>query len=334
MTRKKSRTPHQKQQTQKRKKGSESEDDMNSSKVFLQSNSPASSAIVDNSDIEESFIETVPEIVPETIPSKMASNSASSGQPQTDASKLDAVLLAIADMRDNQDSLKRMFESKLDKIRHDLITNIDVKVRALKEELSLDLARESTRIDSVVKTLETMQIRLDSAGPSTNNSNSTEHSSPRQPRTARSYLADPEICVVASGIPRVEGEDPLHIAQTLINALGNDVSENVYITGAERMPNRINGRPELVKISFQNVQEKVKVLRQKFTLKDTDNYKRVYLNSFKTHSELLIERNARMMVRNMPNSNNYWVDSQGRIRERRENDQTSRRNNDDRDQPE
>lgn len=52
------------------------------------------------------------------------------------------------------------------------------------------------------------------------------------------------------------------------------------------------------------------------TLKDTTDYKKVYLKSCKSHVERLIEINARAILRQLPQGRNYRVDANGRIKER------------------
>ena len=61
----------------------------------------------------------------------------------TISNKLDTVINAIKDIKINQDGIKRMFESKLDKLRKDLLKNVDEKIQALRDEISLDLGVET-----------------------------------------------------------------------------------------------------------------------------------------------------------------------------------------------
>jgi hypothetical protein len=216
-----------------------------------------------------------------------------------------------------------MFESKLEKFKTDLVENIDTKVRALRDELSMDLSRESNRIDHILKTVQSMQSRLEKIEskpdlPSGNNietyntNNSTWHGNP---------LNDPDRCVVVAGLPVTEGEDLIQKAEDIIKCLGDQVSSNVLITGATRIRARYNNRPPLVKISFQNTEEKIMVLSNKMKLKDTENYKAVYIKSSKSHAERLIELNARTILRKLPGGCDLRVDANGRIRTRQQQQQ-------------
>lgn len=93
-----------------------------------------------------------------SVESKMASNKQMSTTSQGALdSKLDTIINVmtglkneITDLKSSQDNMKRMFESKLDKLRVDLMANVDTKIRALRDELSIDLSRETNRIDQVV----------------------------------------------------------------------------------------------------------------------------------------------------------------------------------------
>ena len=51
-------------------------------------------------------------------------------------------------------------------------------------------------------------------------------------------------------------------------------------------------------------------------LKDTLLFKHVYLKSCKSHTERLIELNARAILRQLPEGRNLRVDANGRIQQR------------------
>ena len=54
-------------------------------------------------------------------------------QSQSDelSGKLDLLSVSVNELNDNQENMRRMFESKLDRLKSDLIANIDTKIRAL-----------------------------------------------------------------------------------------------------------------------------------------------------------------------------------------------------------
>ncbi|CAC5364302.1 unnamed protein product [Mytilus coruscus] len=59
-------------------------------------------------------------------------------------SKLETLIGAVIDLKASQNNMSRMFESKLDKLRTDLMVSVDSKMRALLDELSIDISHETT----------------------------------------------------------------------------------------------------------------------------------------------------------------------------------------------
>ena len=51
-------------------------------------------------------------------------------------------------------------------------------------------------------------------------------------------------------------------------------------------------------------------------LKNSDNYKRVFLKSSKSHAERLIKMNARALLRTLPAGHSLHADANGRIKQR------------------
>jgi hypothetical protein len=245
--------------------------------------------------------------------------------------KLDSLLSAVADLKKGQDSMRCSFEAKIDNLRTELIANIDSKVRNLRDELSIDLNKEACRIDRVLTTIETLQTRMDaversripsgdeSGAPSVNTG--IRHRRDDHRGYQGNPLDDPDITITVSGVPVTENEDLIITANEIIDALGDEVSSNVLVTAASRLKTRIPNRPGLVKISFQNVHEKILVLRNKMNVKDSVKYKNCFLKSSKSHVERLIELNARTILRNLPDGKSLRVDANGRIKQRIQQDQ-------------
>ena len=70
----------------------------------------------------------------------------------------------------------------------------------------------------------------------------------------------------------------LETVRALISALGDDVSSRSKITDVQRCPDRSTGKPHLLNIAFENVEQKVEVLRAKVNLKKSRDIKNVYLH--------------------------------------------------------
>ncbi|CAG2219113.1 unnamed protein product [Mytilus edulis] len=231
--------------------------------------------------------------------------------------KLEILIGAVKDLKTSQDNMARMFESKLDKLRTDLMASVDSKVRALRDELSIDIGHETTRTDQLLTTVQSIQRRLDDVEQQNPilNDNGTAI---QENRPGRKYnpLDNTDITVTVSGIPFSDGEDLMEKAHDMILALGDSAADSVRISAAARLPSRFNDKPGIVKISFQNTEEKVNVLRNKMKLRQTEKYKNVFIKSSKSRVERLIEMNARAVLRNLPDGRDYRVDASGRIKKR------------------
>lgn len=233
--------------------------------------------------------------------------------------KFEQVLSAVKEIKISQDNLSKKLDSKLDKLKNELTASIDGKISKLRDDIIIDMNRESARIDQLFKTIQSMQGRIDTLegapthqayGPSPTDDNDRYHG------YSSAGLADPDVCVIVTGLVDQQGEDILQRAKELVAALGEEVTSAVQVTGATRLRAKLQGRSGPVKISFRSLNEKVRVLRKKTVLKDSDMYKDVYIKSSKSHAERLIELNARTLLNQIPQGKNFRVDASGRIRVR------------------
>ncbi|KAJ8313163.1 hypothetical protein KUTeg_009279 [Tegillarca granosa] len=72
----------------------------------------------------------------------------------SNSNKSDKLIDAVKELKSSQDSMERMFESKLDKLKSDLMTNVSEKVRALRDELSIDMVVKLNSMHCRVNNLE------------------------------------------------------------------------------------------------------------------------------------------------------------------------------------
>lgn len=270
---------------------------------------------------------------PDSKQTKMAT-----GDPDFVSDDLKTQILSIAtsvkEIKEGQDGMKRMFESKIDKLRNDVLSTIDEKLRALKSDIDLDIGRESSRIDELVDSVQSLVLRMNQAEQSNNfaqgadipNSNGDDATATDQarhvPQRAFNIPVNPlennDVTVIVKNLPQTDDENLMATAQSIIGALGENVSSRVSAVAATRLRPRFHNRPGLVKVSFESLEQKVLVLRNKYKLKDSDNYKRVFLQSAKSHVERLLEINARTILRELPQGRSYRVSGNGRILRRQE----------------
>ena len=105
-------------------------------------------------------------------------------------------------------------------------------------------------------------------------------------------VSNDELTIIVSNLKEINNEDPLRVARELTDALGEEVSRHVNVTDACRFSERRWGKPRLMKIAYETVEQKVRVLRAKMALKGHHFYDRVYLRSSKAHTERLLELNC------------------------------------------
>ena len=97
-----------------------------------------------------------------------------------------------------------------------------------------------------------------------------------------------DVTVIVSNLRQRPDEILLEAAKQLIRALGDEVFKNTVIMDTKRCNERNQGTPPVLKIAFENVEQKVKVLRAKQELKQSLFYKKVYMCGSKTHTERLL----------------------------------------------
>lgn len=115
---------------------------------------------------------------------------------------------------------------------------------------------------------------------------------------ADNSVNDSDITVIATNVPVSHDRSLLDTAKALISALGDDVSRRSHVTDVKRCPNRNTGKPPLFKIAFETVEQKVDILRAKKNLKNSREFKNIYLRSSKSHTERILELNPKRLCLN------------------------------------
>ena len=127
-------------------------------------------------------------------------------------------------------------------------------------------------------------------------------------------LDDCDLCIVIFGLPEQPNENVAEAVSTMLQSI--DLRPN--IVSAKRIPSRTarsgyRQNPGVIKIALTSLDEKVKILRAKRQL-DTvgGSYRRVYMRSSETHAERLIKLNAQILLKELPNGDNFKVSGNGR----------------------
>lgn len=261
---------------------------------------------------------------PYTMAQKMVSS---------DSEKLDLLLASVGELKTSQDN---MFESKLDKMRNDLTENINLKVKSLRDEIAMDLSRESGRIDEMLKSIQSLQGRMaeieqfsGGRGYEESNNGMQKDNGERNGVTSRvtpRQSDDTDMSIIITGLPFEENENLLQKTQNVLAALGETVSSVVTITNTHRFRPRFEGKPGIVKVGFSTVEDKILTLRNKMKLKQSERYSTVYIRSSKSRTERLMEQNTRAILRNLPHGHNLRLNANGRIMSNTTNRQNAENN--------
>ena len=76
--------------------------------------------------------------------------------------------------------------------------------------------------------------------------------------------------MIATSLPVSHDRSLLDTAKALISALGDDVSRRSRVTDVKRWSDRNTGKPPLLKIAYETVEQKVDILRAKKILRIPD----------------------------------------------------------------
>ena len=130
---------------------------------------------------------------------------------------------------------------------------------------------------------------------------------------------DPEVSVIMSRVPQVDGENIQQVAEQIIHeGLGMPEVPVVRAMRLRQREARPGQRPQtpLVKVQLLDLEAKKRVLRAKLHLGNTQQFSNVWIRSSKPHIERLIDINFRTILDMIPGGNDMTVTNSGRITKR------------------
>lgn len=122
---------------------------------------------------------------------------------------------------------------------------------------------------------------------------------------------DPEVTIIAKDVPFNPAENPVDVADKLIRDGLRIV--DVPVIRAKRLESRVQNKPGLLKIEVKDLDAKKKLLKHKQSLKNSQQYERVYVRSSKSHVERLLELNTNMLLQELPNGHRFRLTANGRL---------------------
>jgi hypothetical protein len=124
---------------------------------------------------------------------------------------------------------------------------------------------------------------------------------------------DPDVTLVVTGIPHIDGEDPLAIGSSLLKDMG---LEHLPIIRAKRQGAN-EGKQGVLKLQMATLEDKISVLRSKGELKNSRTFKKAFVRTSKTHGDRLNEINCRKLLAAIPGASDmYYMTSHGKIMDR------------------
>ncbi len=100
----------------------------------------------------------------------------------------------------------------------------------------------------------------------------------------------------------------LHLANDLVKEALK--TPDIPVIRARRLTSR-NSKPGIVKIEFQTLDEKKRILREKSNLKNANMFRNTYIRSPKSHVERLLQLNIQLLLQELPNGHNYCLSANG-----------------------
>ena len=197
----------------------------------------------------------------------------------------------IRELRRGQERLELLFTKELQR---------------LKDEIQEDLNRRFENFSSTVQT----QINI--IGEEVSSLENRISDMETNISTQNSHQFDTETTIVATGIRYTEGENILKKCQELIrDGIGSDIK----VKNAKRTPFRENKPGAVVKIEFENKEDKINVLKQKKNLANSV-YKKVFIRSSQTHAERLMQLNTMTLLKELGKDNKFRILGNGKLVEK------------------
>lgn len=237
-------------------------------------------------------------------PGKSGRSNISNADYETFVEKMTIIADAVDKLQKGQSTLQSIVESKLDKFRNEFVQGIDEKFKAMKSDIDLEFSIHKNKIDTLSQTIDSIMERLELV----ENGDRPIYESGAL-GVVHNPLEDTNITIIATNVKFEPSEDILSVAKELVAHL----DDSAQVVAAARLKNRKINKPGLVKISFARVDQKIRVLRAKRKLAEISGYRSVFLRSSKTHTERLIELNARTILNEMPNGKDFRITANGRI---------------------
>ena len=178
--------------------------------------------------------------------------------------------------------------------------------------ISMDLPQVNAKQDRILQRIKQVETRVNKheerINDLTEKQSRVEGKIDRYPNLQEIHFA-PDVTIVAINMPRFANEDDTRLARRLLAAMG---CGNKRIVRVMRTPVRDNNKG-VFKIELDNKDDKIDILRRKASLKQTSEFRNVFLRSALSHTERLAQLNFKTILSEMPLGKELRITNNGRI---------------------
>ena len=178
--------------------------------------------------------------------------------------------------------------------------------------VSLELQQVNTKQDRILKQIKQIEKKVETHDRDIDDIQRKQFEVESQVTklySVQNMAFNPDVTIVAVNMPRNTQDDDLKLATRLLEALG---CRNKKVIQVMRTPAR-EGNSGIFKVEFASKEDKIEVLRRKATLKQSHEFKNVYLRSSMSHIERLSQLNFKTLLSELPQGKDLRLTGNGRI---------------------
>ena len=222
------------------------------------------------------------------------------------------ILAAITGLRESMKADINKMKDEIRAVKEQVPKEVEKKIKKIAEDFTLEMAAMTAKVEAIEVSISDLSKDFAAKLALMDNRVQALEFKAAAPRPREPYNIDDTL--VVTGVPYSPGEDVQAKMKVLIQT--HLKLSDVTIARAKRTPWR-NNRPGIVKVQLGNLDEKIRVLRAKATLKTApdipSSYRKVYIRASKSHEQRLMELNLREMMRYLPCEEEYRFTGSGRL---------------------
>lgn len=209
--------------------------------------------------------------------------STTSGDPS-----MDAVLEKLGNIETEQKALRDFFGKKFDDLKKELLDTMINKINEVKESFDKELQEVKDKYEELKTDVQHLQEITD-----------------REP------IEDMDRTVIVTNL-KDNGMTLERRVDDMITTLGFTMPHDVSVSQVKRLPGR-GGNTGIVKVAFDSLDSKIKVLRTKKELKKSPEYTKCWMRSSKSHIERISEMNFKTLLDLVQGGDKYKITGNGKI---------------------